>query len=208
MSVAVTRVAADRDLPPLTLTLAAWPLSVLTECRRTTLAAVTRPDPDGVEQGGRWAATAGRGAGLRRPDPGDPDAVVSWSDYAAARRAACPHAKVVLPSAIGGRPAAGISSRELASRIDALRPIGEFHCRPPLLAMRTTTSGANGASRDPTGDLLLAKGSGLKGWCRQDANRPTSRQTLSEMKTPISSPMVDFITMLVRRSGATGSSRC
>jgi putative ABC transport system permease protein len=51
-----------------------------------------------------------------------PTLFVSWPDYVAATKAANPDAKVVLPSALGVRPAAGISPRELASRINASSP--------------------------------------------------------------------------------------
>lgn len=74
-----------------------------------------------------------------------PTLFVSWTDYAAARRAANPDAKVVLPSAIGVRPAAGISPRELASRINASSPEAEALTRaeaaqrsPGVKAVRTS----------------------------------------------------------------------
>lgn len=74
-----------------------------------------------------------------------PTLFVSWANYAAARRAANPDAKVVLPSAIGVRPAAGVSPRELASRINASSSEAEALTRaeaaqrsPGVKAVRTS----------------------------------------------------------------------
>lgn len=47
-----------------------------------------------------------------------PTLFVYWSDYVAARRAANPDARTVLPSVIGVRPGAGVSDEALTSRID------------------------------------------------------------------------------------------
>jgi hemin transport system permease protein len=51
-----------------------------------------------------------------------PTLFVSWPDYVAARRAANPDAKVVLASAIGVRPVAGLPAKTLAARINASSP--------------------------------------------------------------------------------------
>ena len=74
-----------------------------------------------------------------------PTLFVSWPDYAAATRAANPDAKVVLPSAIGVRPAAGISPRELASadqrelsEADALTRAEAAQSSPGVKAVRTS----------------------------------------------------------------------
>ena len=74
-----------------------------------------------------------------------PTLFVSWHDYAAATRTANPDAKVVLPSAIGVRPSAGISPRELASRINASSPEADALTRaeaarksPGVKAVRTS----------------------------------------------------------------------
>jgi hemin transport system permease protein len=48
-----------------------------------------------------------------------PTLFAAWADYVSASRAANPEAKVVLPSAIGVRPAAGTSPQALAARINA-----------------------------------------------------------------------------------------
>lgn len=54
-----------------------------------------------------------------------PTLFVSWADYVAARKAANPDAKAVLPSALGLRPQAGVSDAELVSRINASVPEAE-----------------------------------------------------------------------------------
>jgi putative ABC transport system permease protein len=47
-----------------------------------------------------------------------PTLFVTWSDYVTATRAVNPDARVVLPSVIGARPAAGVTPGELAGRIN------------------------------------------------------------------------------------------
>lgn len=51
-----------------------------------------------------------------------PTLFVSWADYVEAVKAANPDAKAVPPSAIGVRPAAGVSAQALSARIDAASP--------------------------------------------------------------------------------------
>ncbi|WP_217914976.1 FtsX-like permease family protein [Miltoncostaea marina] len=51
-----------------------------------------------------------------------PTLFVAWPDYVAATRAANPDATVVPPSAIGVRPAAGVTDEELTRRINAASP--------------------------------------------------------------------------------------
>ena len=74
-----------------------------------------------------------------------PTLFTRWSDYVSARRAVDPEARLVLPSAIGVRPATGISPSSLARRInassseaDALTRRDAAQSAPGVKAVRTS----------------------------------------------------------------------
>jgi putative ABC transport system permease protein len=76
-----------------------------------------------------------------------PTLFAAWSDYAAAVGAANPDARAIVPSALGVRPAAGVSAATLAQRINAAAPDAEALTREDAAQRSPGVSAVRGSFR-------------------------------------------------------------